>query len=348
MDSSDIWWLVLGSVIGAITHALLHCIGSIVSKTTQFIQQITFQYLAKHFDLSAHTFSKMSNGAIIPRLLEQIGLRTYEYMWLHEANASANDSVQHGYIRLPSKSAVWKLLAFCHISHYIWISSDLQTVHIVGPTPMVLTLVKMSNQAATRRMNESEISVLKEAFGCDGFITDLDRSFWKCERYTLIALTIIAVIFTCIVRQLLLILISLLLFFCTLCHSWSVLAEATRPGQVLELTVVTMGGNQYVLYIRNTSTVARLRHRVRKLTGILGSFDIIHHTMGAVFGFDKDFGTPENAILRRTQLRNLGIRDGSVITTVTRPPSLDSDGDEVLALVSSESEAEQPPRRPRR
>ena len=70
--------------------------------------------------------------------------------------------------------------------------------------------------------------------------------------------------------------------------------------------------------------------------------------MGAVFGFDKDFGTLENAILRRTQLRNLGIRDGSVITTVTRPPSLDSDGDEVLALVSSESEAEQPPRRPRR
>ena len=119
MNSSDIWWLVLGSVTGAITHALLHCIGSIISKTKLFIQQITSQYLAKHFDLSAHTFSKMSNGAIIPRLLEQIGLRTYEYMWLHEANASANDSVQHGYIRLPTKSAVWKLLAFCHISHFI-------------------------------------------------------------------------------------------------------------------------------------------------------------------------------------------------------------------------------------
>ena len=33
MDSSDIWWLVLGSVTGVITHALLNCIGSIISKT---------------------------------------------------------------------------------------------------------------------------------------------------------------------------------------------------------------------------------------------------------------------------------------------------------------------------
>ena len=61
----------------------------------------------------------------------------------------------------------------------------------------------------------------------------------------------------------------------------------TRPGQVLELIVVTMVGNQYVLHISNSSTAARLHHRVRKLTGILGSFDLLHHTMGAVFGLNK-------------------------------------------------------------
>ena len=257
MDSSDIWWLVLGSVTGVITHALLNCIGSIISKTKLFIQQSMFQYLAKHFELSSHTFSRMSNGTIIPRLLEQIGLRTYEYMWLHEANASANDSVQHGYIRLPTKSAVCKLLAFSHTSHFIWISSDLQTIHIVGSTTMIITLVKMSNQACTRRMNASEISELKEAFGCDCFITDLDRSFRKCERYTLLALTIIAVIFTCIVRQLLLILISLLLSSCTLCHSWSAIAEAT--GFLKEMAV-------------SVSNTFRSWHRVRGLAHMDVSF----------------------------------------------------------------------------
>ena len=61
----------------------------------------------------------------------------------------------------------------------------------------------------------------------------------------------------------------------------------TRPGRVLELIAVTMAGNQYVLYISNSSTAARLHHRVRKLTGILGSFDLLHHTMGAVFGLNK-------------------------------------------------------------
>ena len=41
------------------------------------------------------------------------------------------------------------------------------------------------------------------------------------------------------------------------------------------------------IYISNSSTATRLHHRVRKLTGILGSFDLLHHTMGAVFGLNK-------------------------------------------------------------
>ena len=72
-------------------------------------------------------------------------------------------------------------------------------------------------------------------------------------------------------------------------HACGALAmpAGTRPGRVLELIVVTMAGNQYVLYISNSSTAARLHHRVRKLTGIWGSFDLLHHTMGAVFGLNK-------------------------------------------------------------
>ena len=88
----------------------------------------------------------------------------------------------------------------------------------------------------------------------------------------------------------------------------------TRPGQVLELIVVTMVGNQYVLHISNSSTAARLHHRVRKLTGVRGSFDLLHHQMGAVFGLVKDFGTLEYAIMRRKTLCDLRVRNGSVIT----------------------------------
>ena len=62
--------------------------------------------------------------------------------------------------------------------------------------------------------------------------------------------------------------------------------------------------------------------------------------MGAVFGLVKDFGTLEHAILRRKTLCDLRVRNGSVITIVKAPPSLDEDGDEIPALVSSESDAE--------
>ena len=57
----------------------------------------------------------MSNGAIILRLLEQIGRRAYEYVWMHEGNASANDFEQHGFIRSPMFSlhkAVLSTLSF--------------------------------------------------------------------------------------------------------------------------------------------------------------------------------------------------------------------------------------------
>ena len=201
MEQSDIWWLVVGTITGAVTSALLHCVAEIFSKCKSTIQETTFQYLAKRFDLAEHTFKNMTNSATIPRLLEQLDLRTYKYMWLHEANAAANDSVQHGYIRLPTKSIVCKFLAICHISHYIWISSDLQSIHIVAPSVSVTALIKISNQAATRRMTPQEERSLKVTFGCDAFVTDVDATFIRYERVTLLTLSCIGACCTFLIRK---------------------------------------------------------------------------------------------------------------------------------------------------
>ena len=57
--------------------------------------------------------------------------------------------------------------------------------------------------------------------------------------------------------------------------------------------------------------------------------------MGAVFGYQKDYGMLEHAILQRKKLCNLRIRSGSVINIVKKTPSVDDDGDEIPALVSS-------------
>ena len=125
--------------------------------------------------------------------------------------------------------------------------------------------------------------------------------------------------------------------------SWLALAmpAGTGPGRSLELVVVTMVGNTNVLSLSNSSTAAKLHHVVRKLTGIRGSIDLIHNKMGAVFGYQKDYGTREYDILQGKKLCNLRVRNGSVITIVKEPPSLDENGDEIPALVSSsESDAE--------
>ena len=230
MEASDLWWLVLGTITGTLTSALLHCIAEIFSICKSSVQEFTFQYLAKRFDLSKHTFKNMTNSATLPRLLEQLDLRTYEYMWLHEANAAANDSVQHGYIRLPTKSILCKFLAICHISHYIWISSDLQTIRIVAPSVCVTALVKMNNQAATRRMTAHEIQVLKTTFGCDAFVTDVDAIFIRYERLTMLTLSCIGVCSTILVRQStplnqFALAITVLLISFTICHSWRVAAS---------------------------------------------------------------------------------------------------------------------------
>ena len=111
---------------------------------------------------------------------------------------------------------------------------------------------------------------------------------------------------------------------------------------MLELTLVTMGTNKCVLCTSDSSTTARLRRQVRKLAGIEGSFDLLHLQMGAVFGLVKDSGTDEYNILRRKTLWSLGVQDGSVVTILKAPPSLDEDGGEIPALVSSSESGAEP------
>ena len=180
--SSGIWWLILGTSTGTVTSAILYGAGSFLMGLTSSIKDIVFQYIAQRFDISEHTFVRLSNMTTLPRLLEQLGLRTFRYMWLHEANAAANDSVQYGYIRMPTKSYLGQCLAFSHISHYIWISSELDKLHMVGPSVSVNAFVRMSNIAATRAMTPAEITELKREFGMDDAITDVDAVFIRAER----------------------------------------------------------------------------------------------------------------------------------------------------------------------
>ena len=113
--------------------------------------------------------------ATLPRLLEQLGWRTCRYVKLHEANAAANDLVQHGYIRMLAKSYLVKFLALAYISHYIWIARDLDKIHMVGPNVSVHAFIRMSNVVGTRTMLAEGILELKTSCGLHDALTDVSK-----------------------------------------------------------------------------------------------------------------------------------------------------------------------------
>ena len=104
--------------------------------------------------------------------------------------------------------------------------------------------------------------------------------------------------------------------------------------------MITVGGELHYLKINSSSTVAKLYHAVRKFIQSSGSFDLVHDKMEAVFGYVDDYGSREYAVIQQKKLCNLRIRNDSVVTVVEYANVLDDDGEEIPALVSSDSNAE--------
>ena len=171
----------MGTLIGSIVSAGWSCLMNNISTVWHTFREQLFLHMAMKYDITEHTFERLSNPATIPRLLSEMGLRSYRHLWLHEANAETNDWIQHGTIRLPSRSLWLRMLALGHITHYLWISDDAQTVHIQGPTSAVMSLVYFSNSARTRALREDELHQLKSSFGMTDTMSTLDGQILLLE-----------------------------------------------------------------------------------------------------------------------------------------------------------------------
>jgi len=138
-----------------------------------------FQYIAARFGIAAHTFQDLSHSSTMPRLLKEVGLLTHRYTWYHEANAESNDNIQHGTIRLPAKSWLLRCFAFARVTHYVYISADARTIHMVAPNEVVDDFIRMSNIATTRPMTTQETIRMRRSFGLEREYTEFDR---RCNR----------------------------------------------------------------------------------------------------------------------------------------------------------------------
>ena len=113
-------------------------------------------------------------------------------VWNHDAKSQTGDSVQYGWLRLPTKSYVLALLAVCGVTCYVYIPFDLSRVGIVGPSPAIHKLIGMSNLAATSSLDEAQLETLREAFVMRDTCTTADALCMIWERRFAFVLLIVS------------------------------------------------------------------------------------------------------------------------------------------------------------
>jgi len=168
----------VSSVITELLYLFEYCCGQFWGN----ISSVCFQLFAASLELREERFDEVTNLLIFPRIFEQLQMHTFKVIWNHDANAQSGDFVQWGLLRLPTKSYLLALLAFCGVTHYVYIPRDLKSVEIVGPADAIAILVDLSKVAATTRLTETQLDSLRHAFGMGDAWTKADKVFVLVER----------------------------------------------------------------------------------------------------------------------------------------------------------------------
>jgi len=181
-DNAVVYWLILTTSVSSVTTAILYLFQYCFGQFWGNISSVCFQNFAASLELREERFNQVTNLLIFPRIFEQLQLHTFKVIWNHDANAQTGDFVQWGWLRLPTKSYLLALLAFCGVTHYVYIPWDLKSVEIVGPADAIAILVDLSNVAATTRLTETQLDSLRHAFGMGDAWTKADKVFILVER----------------------------------------------------------------------------------------------------------------------------------------------------------------------
>ena len=214
-DSGTIYYVVcMGIMTTCVTSFLFlcqKCCGVICAN----IGSVFFQLLAERLDLYEEDFKETTNLNAIPRIFDQLGLRTRRRVWMHEANAQTGDGQQWGWLRLPTKSYWLKFLSVCSVTHYVYIPHHLTDVCGVGPTKFFQTLINMSNASTTAELSEEQLESLRRELGIGDAWTQADMICTLWERRILCSCMLV-VCYILVVPHQILIITSVLLFLCML------------------------------------------------------------------------------------------------------------------------------------
>ena len=106
----------------------------------------------------------------------------------------SGDCVQHGWMMLPAKSYSLRILALCGITHYAYVSHNLDTITIVGPKKAIKEVTDTCNCATANPVTVGQINRLKAAFGMGTSQTKADE---MCTRFDqVMAATLLSAMFS--------------------------------------------------------------------------------------------------------------------------------------------------------
>ena len=182
MDNAAVYWLIFVTSVSSITSTVLYLFQKCCGNFCTNVHNICFQKVAACLGIREETFHVVTNLWSIPRIFEQLHLRTFKVMWIHDANTQTGDCVQWGWFRLPTKSYVLAFLAVCGVTHYVYIPYDMKSVNIVGPIEGIAKLIEMSNLSATTRLSSTQLDSLRKSFGIGDVWTTADVICTRWER----------------------------------------------------------------------------------------------------------------------------------------------------------------------
>ena len=126
MDNDAVYWLIIATSISSVTSALLFLFQKCCGQFWGNVDALWFQRFAAWLELRSETFQEVTNLFTFPRIFRQMGLDTFQVVWMHDANAQTGDFIQWGWLRLPTKSYVIRCLSVCGITHYVFTQTKKQ------------------------------------------------------------------------------------------------------------------------------------------------------------------------------------------------------------------------------
>jgi len=127
------------------------------------IRKLTFSLLAAPLDWTEMTITNDETIQLVSNLLRRLKFDTRRVYWKYDVNAAARDDIMIGTVRLPTASWFIWCMSLLEVCNYIWIDDKAKMLHYVGPTPILLELVDVSNLLKGQQAQiESHLEVLRE------------------------------------------------------------------------------------------------------------------------------------------------------------------------------------------